>query len=64
MLSSSLHFMLKISKTISPQKLIDYDWITLYFFVCGATFFDFCEKMPTPHPNLGKSLVTDLINQI
>ena len=30
MLSSSLHTMLKSSKTTSPNKLFDYDCVTLY----------------------------------
>ena len=31
MLSSSLDALLKLSKTSSPQKLFDYDCVTLYF---------------------------------
>ena len=30
MMSSSLHTMLKLSKTSSPQKLFDYNCVTLY----------------------------------
>ena len=30
MLSSSLDTVLKVSKTTSPQKLFDYDCVTLY----------------------------------
>ena len=30
MLASSLHAMLKLSKTSSPQKLFDYDCVTVY----------------------------------
>ena len=33
MLSSSLDTLLNVSKTTSPQKLIDYDCVTLYLVV-------------------------------
>ena len=33
MLSSSLDALLKVSKTSSPQKLFDYDCVTLYLCV-------------------------------
>ena len=42
MLSSSLYTMLKLSKASSPQKLFDYDRVTLYknFTIDSAEFGD------------------------
>ena len=34
MLSSSLYTMLNLTKTTSPNKLFDYDCITLYIHIC------------------------------
>ena len=38
MLYSSLDALLKVSKTASPQKLFDYDCVTLYVFSNAAIF--------------------------
>ena len=38
MLSFSLDALLKLSKTTSPKKLLDYDCITLYISFCEGTF--------------------------
>ena len=43
MLSSSLYTILKLSKTTSPNKLFDYECVTLYttlFFIIIMSMFD------------------------
>ena len=40
MLSSSLDTLLKVAKTTSPQKLFDYDCVTLYVTI-KKTFFKY-----------------------